>query len=149
MCLYISLASQSCPTLWSPMDCSSPGFPVHHQLLELAQTHVHQVSDAIHPSHHTHTHTHTHTYGLPRWFSGKESACQYRRHGLNPWMRKIPWRRKWQYIPVFLAGKSHGQRSLACYSPWHHKRVGHDLAIKQQHTHTHIYICLCVSQIAF
>ena len=37
--------------LCDPMDCSTPGFPVHHQLLELAQTHVHRVSDAIQPSH--------------------------------------------------------------------------------------------------
>ena len=43
---------QSCPTLYNPMDCSMPGFPVHHQLHELAQTHVHRVSDAIQPSHH-------------------------------------------------------------------------------------------------
>ena len=40
-----------CPTFCDPMDCSMPGFPVHHQLLELAQIHVHQVSDAIQPSH--------------------------------------------------------------------------------------------------
>ena len=43
--------TQSCPTLWDPMDCSTPGFPVHHQLLELTQTHAHRVSDAIQPSH--------------------------------------------------------------------------------------------------
>ena len=43
--------TQSHLTLCDPMDCSTPGFPVHHQLLELAQTHVHQVSDAIQPSH--------------------------------------------------------------------------------------------------
>ena len=43
--------AQSCPTLWEPMDCSTPGLPVHHQLPELAQTHVHRVSDAIQPSH--------------------------------------------------------------------------------------------------
>ena len=42
---------RSCPTLCDPMDCSMPGFPVHHQLLELAQTHVHWVNDAIQPSH--------------------------------------------------------------------------------------------------
>ena len=36
----------------------------------------------------------------------------------DPWVRKIPWRRKWQPIPVFLPGESHGQRSLASYSPW-------------------------------
>ena len=46
-----SSVTQSCPTLWDPMDCSTPGFPVHHQLPELAQTHVHQVSDTIQSSH--------------------------------------------------------------------------------------------------
>ena len=54
---------------------------------------------------------------LPWWLSGKESACQCRRHGFNPWGGKIPWRRKWQPIPVFLLGKSRGQRSLVGYSP--------------------------------
>ena len=43
--------AQSCPTLCDPVDCSMPGLPVHHQLPELAQTHVHRVSDAIQPSH--------------------------------------------------------------------------------------------------
>ena len=46
-----SSVTQSCPTLYHLMDCSMPGFPVHHQLLELTQTHVHQVGDAIQPSH--------------------------------------------------------------------------------------------------
>ena len=49
--MIISLVAQLSPTLCDPMDCSMPGFPVHHQLLELAQTHVHRVSDAIQPSH--------------------------------------------------------------------------------------------------
>ena len=43
--------TQSCPTLCNSMDCNTPGFPVYHQLLELAQTHVHRVSDTIQPSH--------------------------------------------------------------------------------------------------
>ena len=43
--------SQSCLTLCKPMDRSKPGFPVHHQLLEIAQTHVQQISDTIQPSH--------------------------------------------------------------------------------------------------
>ena len=47
----LSSVTQSCPTLCEPVDCSAPGFPVHHQLPELAQTHVHRVSDAIQPSH--------------------------------------------------------------------------------------------------
>ena len=66
--------------------------------------------------------------GLPRWLCGKESACQCRRGRLHPWVRKTPWRRKWQSTPVFLPGKSHG---LASYSPRGHKRFGHDLVTKQ------------------
>ena len=46
-----SSVAQSCPILCDPMDCSTPGFPVHHQLPELAQTHVYQVGDAIQSSH--------------------------------------------------------------------------------------------------
>ena len=49
--IQFSSVAQSCPTLCDPMDCSTPGFPVHHQLPEFAQTHVHQVSNAIQPSH--------------------------------------------------------------------------------------------------
>ena len=49
--VQFSLVAQSCLTLCDSMDFSTAGFPVHHQLLELAQTHVHQVSDAIQPSH--------------------------------------------------------------------------------------------------
>ena len=56
--------------------------------------------------------------GLPRWLSGKESACQCTRHGLDPWVRKIPWRRKGEPSAVILPGKFHGPRSLAGYSPW-------------------------------
>ena len=48
-----------------------------------------------------------------------------RRRGFDPWVRKIPWRRKWQPTPVFLPGKSHGQRSLAGYSPCGRQRVRH------------------------
>ena len=54
----------------------------------------------------------------------KKKVClQCRRPGFNPWVGKIPWRRKWQPTPVFLSGKSHGQRSLAGYSPWGHKEL--------------------------
>ena len=47
----VSSVTQSCPTLCDPMNCSTPGLPVHHQLPEFTQTHVHRVSDAIQPSH--------------------------------------------------------------------------------------------------
>ena len=66
---------------------------------------------------------------LSWWFSGKESTCQCRRHRFDPWVEKIPWRKKWQPIPVFLPGKSHGQRSLMGCRPRGHK-VGHDWATK-------------------
>ena len=49
--LQFSSVTQSCPTFCDPMDCNTPGLPVHHQLPELTQTHVHQVGDAIQPSH--------------------------------------------------------------------------------------------------
>ena len=49
--VQFSSVTQSCPTLCNPMDCSTPDFPVHHQLLELTETHVYWVGDAIQPSH--------------------------------------------------------------------------------------------------
>ena len=64
--------------------------------------------------------------------SGKESACQCRRHEFSPWVGKIAWRRKRQPTPVFLPGKSHRQRRLAGYNPWGHRRVRHNLVSKQQ-----------------
>ena len=72
----------------------------------------------------------TQKIGAPRWLSGKEFACQGGRCGFNPWVRKIPWRRKWQPTPVFLPGKYHGQRRPTGYSPWGCKRVEHDLETK-------------------
>ena len=57
------------------------------------------------------------TSELPWGLSDKESACQCRRRGFSAWVRKIPWRRAWQPALVLLPGKSHGQRSLAGYSP--------------------------------
>ena len=49
--VQFSSVVQSCPTLCNPMNCRTPGLPVHHHLSEFTQTHVHRVSDAIHPSH--------------------------------------------------------------------------------------------------
>ena len=62
--------------------------------------------------------------------------------GFSPWVRKVPWRRKWQPTPVFLPGKFHGQRRLVGYSSWSCKRVGHDLATKQQKTTVHHWFTL-------
>ena len=71
---------------------------------------------------------------LPRWLKGKESTCQCRRsrrRRFNPWVGKMPWRKKWQLTPVFLPRKSQGLKSLMGYSPWDHKRVEQDWATKQ------------------
>ena len=57
--------------------------------------------------------------GFPVGSSSKD-ACQcrgYKRHGFDPWVRKIPWRKAWQPTPVFLPGVTHGQRGLAGYRP--------------------------------
>ena len=80
--------------------------------------------------------------GFPWWLRGKESTCQCKRHGFDPSVRKIPWRRKWQPTPIFLPGKSHGQRSLVGYSPWGRKRVRHNFATKQQKNP--ICVCVCI-----
>ena len=59
--------------------------------------------------------------GLPMWLTGKESTCHCRRCkrcGFDPWVGKIPWRRRWQPILVFLPGESHRQRKLEQCSPW-------------------------------
>ena len=76
--------------------------------------------------------------------AGKESTCQCRRCkrcGFNPWVRMIPWRRKWQPTPVFLPGKFHRQRSLAGYSPWLCKESD-TTECSCTHTHTHSWITM-------
>ena len=60
-------------------------------------------------------------WGFPGATSGKEPACQsrrHKRHGCDPWVGKIPWRRAWQSTPVLFPGESHRQRNLAGYGPW-------------------------------
>ena len=73
----------------------------------------------------------------PWWCSGKESTCQCSRRErceFDPWVGKIPWRRKWQPTPVLLPEKFHGQRSLASYSPW---------GPKDSITTEHAQVCMC------
>ena len=65
-------------------------------------------------------------FSVPSWLSAKESACQCKRPGFDPWVGKVPWRCRWQPTSVFLPGKSHGLRNLEGYSPWGSQRVGHD-----------------------
>ena len=58
---------------------------------------------------------------IPRWLRWSRVCLQWGRPGFNPWVGKIPWRRKWQPTPAFLPGKSDGWRSLVGYSPQGHK----------------------------
>ena len=55
--------------------------------------------------------------GLPLWLRGSSVCLECGRPRFNPWVGKIPWRRKWQPTPVFLSGESHGPRNLVGYSP--------------------------------
>ena len=72
-----------------------------------------------------------HLWGFLEGFSGKESVSHCRICVLDPWVGKIPWKKKWQPTPVFLPGKSLGQMSPVGYSLWGCKRVRHDLVTKQ------------------
>ena len=72
--------------------------------------------------------------GFPGGASGKEPACQRKRckrREFSPWVGKIPWRRAWRPTLVFSPGESHGQRSLAGYSPWGFR--GSDTAEAPEH----------------
>ena len=83
------------------------------------------------------------------WLTGEESSWQCkrgRRHRFDPWVRKILWRRKWQPTPVFLPGKSHGQRILVVYS--HRVAKSYTRLSTRMHTCTHshfnyMYIFMC------
>ena len=87
-------------------------------------------SDLITPGSHVHAYKSSHSssepaYMLFPWWLSEQRIhlpCRsHRRLRFDPWVRKIPWRRKWQPTPVFLRGKSHAQRSLVGYSPWGRK----------------------------
>ena len=66
---------------------------------------------------------HKELFQMVKHLNGKTSHLQCGRPRFNPWVRKIPWRRKWQPTPVLLSGKFHGWRSLVGYSPWGRKEL--------------------------
>ena len=79
-------------------------------------------------------------WGLPTWCSGKEPTCpcrRHKRHGLDPWVEKIPWRRTRQPTPVFLSGKPQGQRSPVGYHPMGCKELGLTEATQRASMHTY------------
>ena len=97
-------------------------FPAHHRLVRLHLPPGRQFPPASAPV----------LLGLPWSLSGKRIHRNCRRCRFNPCVRKIPWKRTWQPTPVFFPGKSHGQKGPVGYSPRGRKRVGHDVAAKQQ-----------------
>ena len=81
-------------------------------------------------------------YLIPGGASGKEPSCpcrRYKRLGFYSWFGKIPWSRKWQPTPVFLLGRSHGQRIPACHSTWDCKKL--DMTEKLSTNKTYI-VCM-------
>ena len=74
---------------------------------------------------------------MAQWWTSRMQCRRRRRPEFNPWIRKIPWRRKWQPTPVFLSGISHGQKSLVHYSPWTPKE-----SVMAERTHTHTRRCI-------
>ena len=82
---------------------------------------------------------------MPGGAKGKDSSCQcrrYKRHRFSSWVRKIPWRKKWQPAPVFLLGKFHGQKSLVGYSS-RGLRVRHEGATEKTQSEDNCFTILC------
>ena len=76
---------------------------------------------AIHCIHRCHLVLLVPSAGIPWWLRPSSVCLQCGRPGFDSWVRKIPWRRKWQSTPALLPGKSHGRRSLIGYNPWGRK----------------------------
>ena len=147
-CIW-SEATQSCPTLCDPMDCSPPDSSVHGifqaRILEWVaisfsrgssqakdRSRVSRIEGRCFTVWATrlipnlcicgiYKYTSRYILGFP---GGSDGVClQCWRPRFNPWVKKIPWRRRWQPTPVFLPGKFHGWRSLEGYSPWDCKEL--------------------------
>ena len=132
------------------MNYSTPGFPVHHQLLELAQTHVHLVGDTIQSSHSLSSPSPpafnlSEHQALFQWGSSLYQVAKVLeiQHQSFQWIfRTESFRgRGWQPTPVFLPAESYGQKTLVGYNPWGHKKsnmtewltqIGHSFSSKEQ-----------------
>ena len=101
--VQFSSVAQSCLTLWDPMNCSTPGLPVHHQLPEFTQTHVHWVSDAIQPSH-------------PLSSPSPPAPSPFQHQGLFQWVNSIRRPKYWSFSFSISPSNEHsGLISLRMY----------------------------------
>ena len=81
--------------------------------------------------------------GLSWWLRWQRTCLQIRRHGFDPWVGKVPWRRGELLTPIFLPGEVHGQRSLVGYSVWGRKESDTTEAICHAHTQAG-WLCACL-----
>ena len=119
MLYTISSIAQSCPTLCNPMDCSTPGLLVHHQLLEFTQSHVHWVGDAIQPSHPLLSPflpaiNHSQHQGLFKWVSSSHQwpkywSCSFTISPSNEYSGLISFRMDW--LDLLAAGHHHSSKA--------------------------------------
>ena len=116
--VQFSSVAQSCPTLCDPMNRSTPGLPVHHQLTEFTQTHVHQVSDAIQPSHPLSSPSPLNAYCFPKEFcqilkQEEKGTAEDETAGWHHWLdgRESGW----------APGVGDGHGGLACRNSWGRK----------------------------
>ena len=115
--VQFSSVTQSCPTLCDPMNRSTPGLPVHHQLPEFIQTHIHWAKAMA-------NHSSTLAWKIP-WMEepGRLQSMGSLRVG-HDWAASLSlftfmhWRRKWQPTPVFLPGESQGRQTLVGCRLW-------------------------------
>ena len=140
MCMHAHKTAQLCPTLCNPMDCNPPGSSVHDSPGKNTGVGCHALLQRVFPIQGSNAHLshllHWQVGSLPlaphwkpvcvclclcAYICGASLIAQWVKNLpaiQETWVRMIPWRRKWQPTPVFLPGESHGERSMAGYSPW-------------------------------
>ena len=120
VCVCVPIHTQ-CVQLCNPMDCSPPGSSPGPTRNGLPFPSTRDLPDpGIEPVFYCVSYIGKQFPGDSEWY---RICLQHGRPGFNPWVGKIPWRRAWQPIPVFLLGKFYGQRSQAGYSSWAHKEL--------------------------
>ena len=133
--VQFSSVAQSCPALCDPMDCSTPGLPVHHQLMEFTQAHIHWVSDAIEPSHPLSspslpTFNLSQHQGLFQWVSSSHQVAKFRlklkkvgkttrlfRYGINqiPYDYTVEVTKRSRELDLIECLKNYGRRFVTLY----------------------------------